>query len=324
MKSTAGVVLTSVVVALCASTLEAADWRPDRSVEIVVPTTPGGAADQTARYIQRLLQGPVGTDVTVVNKGGAGGAIAYAYLNQKQGNGHYLSLSTLNLVTNPITGLNAIGHADVTAICQLYAEYPIFVVKADSPYKNGKDLIARLRQDPSAVTITFSPGLGGALHLATATVMKAAGVDTKKLKVVVVQSSADGITSVLGGHVDMAVVTPANVIPHLQAGRLRAVGVASPRRMDGVFAQVATWTEQGVPGVSASWRGVIGPKGLAPNRIEYWETVFAQLVKTDEWKKHLTLNARTDEFMGSQETKRYYDAQYKELHALLVSLGLAK
>lgn len=313
-----------VALALHAPGALGGEWRPSKPVEMVVPTSAGGAADQTGRYIQRLLQGRIGTDMAVINKGGAGGAIAYAYLNQKQGDGHYLSLSTLNLVTNRITRPNVLGHDDVTAICQLYGEYPVIVVKADSQYSSGKDLIAKLRQDPSAASIAFSPGLGGALHLATATVMRAGGVDAKKLRIVVTQSSADSITSLLGGHVDVGVMTPANVIPHLEAGRLRVLGIAAPRRMQGALAVAPTWKEQGVPGISASWRGVIGPKGMSPAQVSYWEGAFAQLVKTEEWKRHVEMNARSDEFMGSRETARYYEAQHKELHALLVSLGIAK
>ena len=324
MKASTAVSLIAAALALHTAATQSAEWKPTSTVEMVVPTSPGGAADQTGRLVQRLLQDRVGSDITVLNKGGAGGAVAYAYLNQKRDAGHYLSLSTLNLVTNSITGLNPLGHGDVTAICQLYGEYPVIVVNADSQYKSGKDLVARLRQDPAAASIAFSPGLGGALHLATATVMKAAGVDVKKLKIVVTQSSADSITSLLGGHVDVGVMTPANVVPHLQTGRLRVLGIAAPKRMEGPLAVVPTWKEQGVPGVSASWRGVIGPKGMNADQVRYWETHFAQVVKSDEWKRHLETNARTDEFMGSRETARYYDAQYKELRALLGSLGLAK
>ena len=324
MKFAISAMLTGIVAVLSVSTLEAAEWRPNNTIEIIVPTPPGGAADLTGRLIQKLFQGRVGADVIVMNKGGAGGAIAYAYLNQRQRDGHYLALSILNLITNQITGLNPLGYTDVTAVCLLYSEYPIFVVKAESPYKSGKELVDKLRQDPSSATFAFSPGLGGALHLATARVMKAAGVDIKKLKLVVVQSAGEATTSVLGGHVDVGVMNPATAIPHLQAGRLRAIGGASPQRMHGALANVPTWKEQGIAGVSASWRGVVGPKGMTPEQIKYWETAFAQLVKTDEWKQHVEMNARANEFMGSQETKRYYDAQYQELRAVLIDLGLAK
>lgn len=322
MKASIAAIL--IAAALASPAAHSAEWKPTSTVEMVVPTSPGGAADQTGRLVQRLLQDRVGSDITVLNKGGAGGSVAYTYLNQKRDPGHYLSLSTLNLVTNSITGLNPLRHDHVTPICQLYGEYPVIVVKADSQYKSGRDLVTRLRQDPTAASIAFSPGLGGALHLATATVMKAAGVDVKKLKLVVTQSSAESITSLLGGHVEVGVMTPANVVPHLQTGRLRVLGIAAPKRMEGPLAVVPTWQEQGVPGVSASWRGVIGPKGMTADQVRYWETHFAQIVKSDEWKRHLATNARTDEFMGSSETARYYDAQYKELRALLSSLGLAK
>ena len=304
--------------------LHAAEWNPSKAVEIIIPTSPGGAVDQTGRLFQKMLQVRNLADSTVVNKGGAGGALAYAMLNQKPGDGHALSFSTLNLITNPIIGTHPLSHNDVTAICHLFGEYPVFLVRADSPYKTGKDIVARLRQDPASVTITFSPGLGGALHLATAIVLKAAGVDIRKLKLVVVQSSADGMASVLGGHVDLSVVTPSNAVSHIQAGRLRALGVAAPQRMHGALASIPTWKEQGIAGVSANWRGVIGPKGMSPDQIRFWETTFSLLVKTSEWKADLEVNGRTDEFLLSRDAKRYYDEQHKELLSVLTALGLSK
>ena len=322
MKITTQVMLLLSFVA--ASTASAADWKPTKPVEIIIPTTPGGAVDQTGRMFQKMLQGKVGVDMPVVNKGGAGGALAYMLLNQQQADGTALSFSTLNLITNPIVGTHPLSHNDVTAICHLFGEYPVFLVKADSVFKTGKDLIAKLKQDPSSVTIAFSPGLGGALHIATAVVLKAAGVDIRKLKIVVMQSSADGMTAVMGGHVDLSVVTPSNAVPHAQGGRLRPIGVAAPQRAHGALSVVPTWKEQGVNGVSANWRGVIGPKGMSADQIRYWENTFAQLVKSPEWKSDLEVNGRTDEFMTSRDTRRYYDEQYKELQSVLTELGLAK
>lgn len=320
-------IIPSVVLLLslfAASVSNAADWKPTKPVEIIIPTTAGGAVDQTGRLFQKMLQGKVGVEMPVINKGGAGGALAYMLLNQQQADGTALSFSTLNLITNPIVGTHTLSHNDVTSICHLFGEYPVFLVKGDSPYKTGKDLIAKLKQDPSSVTIAFSPGLGGALHIATAIVLKAADIDVRKLKVVVVQSSAEGMTAVMGGHVELSVVTPSNAVPHVQSGRLRAIGVAAPQRAHGALAVVPTWKEQGVNGVSANWRGVIGPKGMTADQIRYWETLFGELVKTAEWKSDLEVNGRTDEFMTSRDTKRYYDEQYKELQAVLTALGLAK
>lgn len=314
----------AVLSIFAASHPNAADWKPGKTVEIIIPTSPGGAVDQTGRLFQKMLRGRIGVDTTVVNKGGAGGALAYAMLNQKPGDGHVLSFSTLNLITNSIIGTHPLSHNDVTAVCHLFGEYPVFLVRADSNFKTGKDIIARLREDPTSVTITFSPGLGGALHLATAIVLKAADVDIKKLKIVVVQSSADGMASVLGGHVELSVVTPSNAVPHIQSGRLRALGVAAPQRMHGALAAIPTWKEQGVAGVSANWRGVIGPKGMSPEQIRFWEATFAQIVKTPEWKGDLEVNGRTDEFLLSRDAKRYYDEQYKELLSVLTALGLTK
>src|SRR5690606_18465211 len=132
----------------------------------IVPTSAGGGTDQTARTMHSILNGRNALEMVVMNKGGAGGGIAYAWLNRFEGSGHHLSLSTLNLVTNSLTGGHPLSHRDVTAIAHLFSEYPVFVVKADSPIKDGKDLMARLKADSAAHNFAFSPGLGGALHLA--------------------------------------------------------------------------------------------------------------------------------------------------------------
>jgi len=113
-------------------------------------------------------------------------------------------------------------------------------------------------------------------------------------------------------------------VQHVKSGRLRALGVAAPQRVHGALAEVPTWREQGIDAVSANWRGVIGPKGMTAAQIRYWETLFGQLVRTPDWQRDLEVNGRVDEFLGSAETRRYYDEQFKGLQATLIALGLAK
>lgn len=306
------------------SSAQQAAWKPNRVVEMVVPTSTGGGTDETARIIQAILHGRDGLEMVVTNRGGAGGGIAYAYMNRNEGNGHFLSMSTLNLVTNAPTGGHPLTQADVTAIAHLFSEYPVFVVRSESPIASGVEMIRRLKADPESMTFAFSPGLGGALHLATGVTAKAAGVEPKRLRVVAYQSAGAVITAVIGGHIDVGVMNPPVAIAQAQGGRVRIVAIASPQRFGGALANVPTWKEQGVNAVSASWRGVIGPKGLSDAQVRYWETVIEQMTKTDAWKKHLEQNMRDNEFMGARKTRDYYVQQAEELKALVNDLGLAK
>lgn len=299
-------------------------WTPSKTVEMIVPTNAGGGTDQTARTIHSILNGKNGLEMIVLNKGGAGGGIAYAYLNRFEGSGHHLSLSTLNLVTNALTGGTPIDHEDVTPIAHLFSEYPVFVVKSDSPIASGKDLMAKLKADPASHNFAFSPGLGGALHLATGTALKAAGIDPSKPTLVVYKSAGDAAAAVLGGHVDVGVMNPPIALTHARAGKVRIIAVGAPKRLGGALAQVPTWREQGIDAVAASWRGVIGPKGMTEAQVAFWEKTLEEMTRTDVWKRHLEQNVRENEFMGSRKTREYYKQQGVELKKLLADLRVNK
>src|SRR5688572_22725798 len=154
--------------------------------------------------------------------------------------------------------------------------------------------------------------------------MKTAGVDAKNLKTVVFNSAGDGMTALLGGHLDAVSSTLSNLRTQLAAGKIRLLAVTAPQRQPGLFAQVPTWREQGVDVVFSNWRGILGPKGMIAEQVAYWENVFARLVKTQEWKKELEGELWDDNYAGSREHKKYLDSQNKELLGILTDLGMAK
>ena len=132
------------------------------------------------------------------------------------------------------------------------------------------------------------------------------------------------MTALLGGHVGLVVTPSANLIPHMQSGRMRVLGVSAPTRLGGALGSVPTWKEQGVDAVVANWRPVIGAKGWSPAQIAYWESVFAKTVGTDEWKNEVDRAGGVSHYMGSRELAAYFDTQYAQFRAVLTDLGLAK
>lgn len=302
-------------------------WKPDRNVEIVVGAGPGAAADATGRMLQRILteRKLVSASISVSNRPGAGYAVAWNYVNSHPGDAHYLAPTALSLVTNAIMGMNPLNHADVTPIAQLFTDYVVHAVRADSPIKDGKDLADRLRRDAASLSIALAAARGNQNHLATGLALRAAGgVDVKSLKIVIFDSSALSMGALLGGHVDVVAATALNVLPHLKSGRIRVIAISSPERVKGELAAIPTWKEQGINAVFDNWRGVIGPRGLSAAQVAFWEEALASVVATDDWKKDLEKNYLTHSFMKSQESRKFLQEESAKLQAVLTDLGLAK
>ena len=301
-------------------------WKPDRTVEIVVNTAPASGPDKTARLLQKIFQDGRLTDAAIVvsNKPGGGGAIAYNYVNQSAGSGNTIAIASKSLLTAHVTGRMPLTYTDLTPIAHLFDEYIGVAVKADSPIRSGRDLIERLKKDPGAHAIGVATSLGNTNHQAVAAAMKTAGIDVRKLKNVVFQSGGNAAIALLGGHVDVVPVSIGSWVGPLKAGQVRIIAVSSPRRLQGLFADLPTWREQGADVVVSNWRSVVGPKGMTPPQIAFWETAIQRAMQTPDWKKEVESINAVSEFMGSAGFRKYLDADYAQVKAFLTELELAK
>ncbi|MBY0270438.1 MAG: tripartite tricarboxylate transporter substrate binding protein [Burkholderiales bacterium] len=301
-------------------------WQPDKPIEIVVPTTPGGGIDRSARLLQEIIQdgklAPV--PVTVVNKPGGGGAVSLVYLNQHAGDAHFIAINSPNLIANDLNGRGSIRYRDVTPLANLFSEYTVIAVRADSPLKGGQDFIDRLRRDPQSLAVSTPTTLGSVNHLSFALVAKAGGIDPRKLKAVVLGSGGDAVTALLGGHIDAHTGTPSSVVRMVQAGKVRALAILAPKRIGGSYAETPTWTELGYKAVMDTWRGVIGAKGLTPAQIAWWDGILAKAVTTDVWRQALEQNTWEANYLNSAQTGKLFETEHADYRAILGELGMIK
>ena len=304
----------------------AADWKPEKPIEVITGVAPGGALDLMARAMQKIWQDKRAFTVTstVVNRPGAGSAVAWTYMNSHPGDAHYIAVTSPTLVSNSLTGSNPLTYNDVTPLAQMLSEYVVFIVRADSPMKTGRDMVERLKKDPASLSFGLATALGNPSHIAIAQVARPAGVDVRKLKVAVFTASPQAMAGVLGGHLDVLVSNASGPLPQIESGQLRALAVAAPKRLGGAYASVPTWKEQGSNVVAAFWRGVIGPKGLSAAQIAFWDGELAKLAQSDEWKKYLAEHQLESDYRSSRETKQFLDTEYVEYKTILGELGLAK
>ena len=302
-------------------------WAPQKNIEIVAGSAPGGSNDKTARAMERILVAHklVPTTVTVVNRPGGGGSIAYTYVSQRAGDPHYLAIGSSNLLSNHIVGSSTLTYQDFTPVALLYEDYAVFAVRTESSIKTGKDIAERLRKDPSKVVIGFANTFGGSRHVAAGLLVKGVGSNVRDLKPVVFKGSAEAITAMLGGHIEVVVIGAANAVAHVGAGTMRVVGVAAPQRFTGgVLASAPTWREQGIDVVYGNWRAIYAPKGLTPPQLRYWEDTLRKMSDTPEWKTDLEKNYWTPEFVVGDKLRAEIERENGYLKTVLSELGLAK
>ena len=301
-------------------------WAPEKSVEIVIPSGPASGTDLIGRKIQTILtsRSLVKTAVIPVNKAGGGGALGLNYLNQHPGAGNFLYVSSPTLLTSFITGTATVNYTDVTPLALLFNEYVMFAAAPNSKIRDARDLMEKLRQDPSSVSIGTGTAAGNANHIAIAAAVKAMGGDPKKLKIIIFKSGGEILTAAMGGHVDISVTGAVSVLPHLQTGKLVPLAITAPKRLSGTLATVPTLVEQGINSTSGQWRGIVGPKGMPEQQVAYWDQVFARLSATPEWSKELESNVWESMYLNSADSRKFLDAEFRDLKGLLTSLGLVK
>jgi putative tricarboxylic transport membrane protein len=301
----------------------AQEWRPVKNVDIVVASGAGGSSDRSARVVQKLLQAnPAFPSISVTNRPGGGGTVAWTFLAQQPGDPHFIATFSPTMLTNQILGIGKLSYQDFTPLSILLREYVIVTVNAESPITNAKALVDRLRKDPASVSFAFSAAPGNHNHVLIGMIMKAAGADPRKAKVVIQKSGGAGATAMLGGHIDVLVGAPANVLPHIEAGKARAIGLGAPKRQPNRLATVPTFREQGIDAVFFSWRGFIGARDLTAPQIAFWDQAFAKAVQGEEWKKDLETNAWAEDFMGHAETRKHLDSEHQLISKMLADLGV--
>lgn len=315
----------SVALMLLAALPAAAQgWKPERTVEYVVGSTPGGGNDKTARTMQRIWQGNKWLDnVTVVNKVGGGGALAYSHVAQRAGDAHAIVVVRKAFLAAHILGRSNLNYTDMTTLAIVGDEPSVLAVRAESPIKSIKDVVERIKADPQSLAVSIGSARGATPHFVYALLAKAAGVDPRRLKVITFGGAADSVTNLLGGHIDMLSASADNVIPHVQSGAMRVLGISGARRST-ALPNVPTLKEQGYDVVQGGWIAVMGPRGLTDAQINYWENLLERTSAQPEWKRMLEADALEWEFMRAQPAREFLKKEYDFMRGVLGELGMVK
>lgn len=317
--------LLALFTAVSTSAAHAQAWKPDKPVEIIATNAPGGGADRIIRIMLNVMQErrDFAVPVSINNKPGGGSAVAYAYLNQHPGDGHFVVLGSKALLTNNISGRGP-SYTEMTPVAHLFGEYVCVTVLPGSPLKSGRDLVERIAKNPASLSFGIATSLGGPNHQGVAAALKAGGTDVKSLRNVIFQSGGAASTAMLGGHIDVVPITAAFGASLMKNGQVRILAVGAPNRLGGILADTPTWREQGYDAVVSNWRTMVGPKGMTSAQVAFWEEVLKRFTESAEWKKEVEANFWVSEFMNRAETMKFLERDQAVLKAFLIDLGLAK
>jgi putative tricarboxylic transport membrane protein len=297
-------------------------WKPERNVDLVIPTSPGGSNDNAGRAIHKLWSElkllPVTSSVS--NRSGGEHVVAYTYVSQRAHDPHTIGVMSTPLVMNPAGGRTQLTHNDLTPIAYVITEPMIAVVRADSPLKTGKDLLDALAKNPGALAIALT---SNGHRVSIGMPMKKAGINLKDVRMPAFKGGGETAMAVMGGHADVQITSVSTAVPHITSGNMRGIAVSSGRRLGGVLASVPTWRELGFQS-SGSWKGVMGAKGLTPAQVAFWEDVMRKTAESEEMRQYAEKNQWLIEFKGAAETKKFLDEELAALKVIHTELGLVK
>jgi tripartite-type tricarboxylate transporter receptor subunit TctC len=314
--------LAAAAVALLALAAPAlAQTYPTRAITLVVPYPPGGGVDAMARVVAERLSAAVGQQVVVDNRGGGGGLIGTRAVQKAAPDGYTLLLGHTGTISiNPSLYVNS--HLDPRkdfAPVGLIASMPVVLLAHPSfPAKTIADLIALAKKDPGKLNIgTSAVGTGG--YMSAEQFKAAAAID---VTLIPYKGTAPVMNDLLGGHVPIAfgVIPPA--LGNLKAGKLRAIGVASPKRT-ALLPDTPTFAESGLPGFeSVLHYGLLAPAGTPKEIVAKLNTELVKLVAEDEVKKRIASEGGDPLTSTPEEYAKDIDQEETKWSTLIRKLNL--
>lgn len=259
---------------------------PSKPIALVVPYAPGGPTDAIARILATAIRSVVGQTVIVENKAGAGSNIGAEYVARAEADGYTLLFGTsaplgINFYLYPKIGYDPFK--SFAPVIQIGYLPNVLVVHPNVPAKNVKELIAYAKANPGQLAFASS-GSGASSHLAGVMFNMGAGTDIQHIPY---KGTGPALNDLLGGQVAMAFTDVLTALPHIQAGKLRVLGVTSAKRSR-ALPDVPTLAEQGMKDFDASvFFGIVAPAGTPPDVVTKLNVAFSQALQQADVKQRL-------------------------------------
>lgn len=321
-RSTAAVMvaLLAIMMAGCGVT-RGDDPAGMHRLRMMVPNSPGGGYDLTARTAVKIMEDDDLTGrVEVFNVIGAGGTVAMARLMNERGNGDLMMMMGLGVVGAVYTNESTARVSEATPLARVVEEQEGILVPADSPFQSVQDLVTAWKADPAAITVGGGSSPGGPDHLFPMETARAAGIDPRAVNYITYDGGGDLLTALLGRKIAVGTSGLGEYVDQIESGQVRVLAVSGAERVEGIDAP--TLQEAGIDLTFTNWRGILAPPGISEEDRSRLVTVLEELHATDAWKEALVKNGWTDAFATGPEFEQFLRDQDNRVATTLSELGL--
>ena len=293
---------------------------PSRPVQVIIAPGAVGGTDLLFRALAKATEPHLGQPIVVVNRPGAGGAIGTAEIARAKPDGYTIGAVLQQIYLPMMRPELSYRDKDFTYIMGMGGDPMVFTVKADKPWKSFADVIAAAKQAPGKITVG-NCGAGCISHLAAGMVERSSQV---KFAHVPFDGHSPGRTALLGGHLDVMIMTPAEAIDFVKAGQIRAVAVVNAKRSP-ILPDVPTLKEAvGYDVTAVGWRSVGGPAGLPPDVVTKLHAAFRKGMDEAAFREFAQKGGFLLEYMDSQQMAAFITRERPEWEQTLKDFGLYK
>jgi putative tricarboxylic transport membrane protein len=252
-------------------------------------------------------------------KPGAGGMIGWAYLTQVKGDPHVIATATSSLITGPLVAQTPLTYKDLTPIALMAVDGLLIVTGAESPYKTWDDLVAAAKASPKTIN-AGGTSASGSDAMAFAVLQKQQSFE---ITYIPFNSGGEVNAALLGNHVALASGNPNELLPQIQAGKMRGLLALTAKRIP-ALPDVPTAIEKGVNLNLESGRGIVGPPGMPADALEMWIDAFKKATASAGWKKYTEDNQMVINFLGGDEYGKYFEEQTTMYTNIMKEMGIGR
>ncbi|MGE4353467.1 MAG: tripartite tricarboxylate transporter substrate binding protein [Oscillospiraceae bacterium] len=278
-------------------------WVPTKDIELTVGNSAGGGADLFARKVVEIIQQynmcPV--NINVVNKPGSSHVVGFTYLVETGGD-YNINVVSSSFYSQPVAGNSPLTFDDFSYVALMAKDPSLLVASVDSGFETLDDVITYAKAHPGELVYA------GSSAISDDAILWAQLCDTCDIDItyVAMESGADVLANVLGGHVQLGAMSPSEIGDNFAAGKLKAIAIAADERFDQFGLQdTPTFTELGYEINHQQHRGFVMAANASPEAVKYYSDLMEQVYNTDEWQQYMKDNCMTGFYMNCDDYKAY-------------------
>ena len=310
-------ILALVLPMFAAGTTETAKPYPSRNVRVIIPWSVGGMTDVLTRPIASALEQEFGVPFIVENKPGGGGVVGSLEIENSKADGYLIGTTSMSTVSAKYVSPMYPDINNVQLVSQVITIPATVTVNVDSPFKTVEDLIKYAKANPGKLKNANS-GTGASAHIYAAYFEALAGIEMNHIPY---PAYAEAITALLGNHVDLTNIPLPDVAPHIDAGKLRLLAIASAERHPS-YPDVPTLKELGIDAVMGNYSGFVAPKGMDAAQVEVIDSAIGRVMQDPKIRKFLIDAGYQPVYLNAKDFAKVIDDAEKQLDYLVNELGI--